>query len=208
MKNLILLIIASTILASCGGGAGNSTTAGNSGAATKPASGGSAIDVKIKDKTDKLEPKSAFVFSDDWTINMPDGRAVPTSTRQFVIANYDLDTTYGKSSAMNKVTTPGQIRLVIQLQDRADVKKDMPVTVGDYVGKTEEFFKISNVMVYTFADGSETKTLISGSNSDNKGSVKITNVSGDTVTGEIDFSNTDNSFKGSFTAKAWKPAQK
>lgn len=208
MKKLLLFIGTGILAAACGGVAGSNTTTGNSGPAAKPAASGSAIAIKLKDGTVSLEPKTAYVFSDDWTINMPGGKAVPTATREIVIANYDLETTYGKSSAMKKMTAPDQVRLVIQLQDKADVKKDMPVTTGEYAGKMEEFSRVQNVFVYTFAGGTDKRTLVAGSNSDNKGSVKITSVTGDTVSGEIDLSNTDSAFKGSFTAKVWKNAPK
>jgi hypothetical protein len=207
--SISVLMLASLMLSfGCSGKPGNTDAAANSGTAAKPATtGGGAIEVKLKDKTYKLEPKATWLFSDDWTINMPDGKAVPTATREIVIANYDLDTVYGKSSSMKKMTAPDQIRLVVQLQDKADVKKDMPISTGDYVGKIEEFSKIQNVFVYTFGETTDTRTLISGSNSDNKGIVKITTASGEGVTGEIDFSNTDNSFKGLFTAKIWKQSK-
>lgn len=204
-STIITAIMTAVLFSGCGGG---NAPAGNSSSGTKTTtSTGSGLEVKIKDKAIKLETKAAWLFSDDWTVNMPDGKAVPTANRQIVIANYDLDSTYGISSTMKKITAADQMRILIGLQDKADIKKDAPITQGDYGSKMEEFSKILNIQIFTFADGNEVKTLMSGGNSDNKGSVKITGVTGDTVTGEIDFSNTDNSIKGSFTAKIWKQAK-
>lgn len=204
MNKVIFVFIMGIFAAACGGNA-----ASNSAAASRPAASAvSAIEVKVKDKTTKLEAKSSVLYSDDWTINMPDGKAVPTAVREIVIANYDLDTSFGKSTSSKKLTSPEQMRIVIGLEDKANVKKDQPISTGEYGPKMDEFSKILNIQIYTFADGGEVKTTISGGNSDNKGSIKITGINGDSVTGEIDLSNTDNSIKGSFLAKIWKPAAK
>jgi len=207
MKKLIVIGLALLIIA-CGGQT-NGNRAGSGGpSSTTDVASGTGIEIKLNNKEFRIEQRSAYIFSDDWTINMPDGKSVPTSNRTIVIANYDLDVGNGLSSTMKKMAGPDQSRIVIALQEKADVKKDMPLTLGEYVGKIGEFSKILNLFIFSYSDGTDTKKLISGSNSDNKGSVKITAVNGDTVTGEIDLSNTDSTIKGTFTAKIWKSTQK
>lgn len=209
MKKVILVICAGIVLSACSGGAGNSGTAGNSATGAKPATtGAGTIEVKLKDKSYKLEPKALWFFSEDWTINLPDGKNIPTSNRYVVAANYDLETTYGRSNTMKKIESADNVRVMIALQDKENVTKDAPPTVGDYGPKLEEFQKLLNVQVFTMESGMRPAINISGSYSDNKGGVKIISVSGDTVTGEIDFSNTENTIKGPFTAKIWKQTQK
>lgn len=67
--------------------------------------------------------------------------------------------------------------------------------------------------VYVFGEGkNEVYSVdLGGGSPDNKGEVKVTAVTGDTVTGEIDASGKANgkdvSVKGTFTAKIYKPGQ-
>ncbi|MBS1798171.1 MAG: hypothetical protein JSS81_30435 [Acidobacteria bacterium] len=217
MKKILLVTGMAILLAACGGGnpgggntGGGNSAASNSGSApanpAKPAGG--AIEVKIKDKTYKLEPKAQWLFSEDWTVNMPDGKAVPTAMRYLVAANYELETTYGRSNTMKKIEAADGVRIMVAIEDKADVKKDAPPTAGDYGPKTEEFQKLNNIQIFTKESGMTPAANITGSNSDNKGGVKITAVDGDTVTGEFDFSSTDYAIKGPFTAKIWKEAKK
>lgn len=205
MKKLLLMVTASLFISGCGGGAG-SNSASSSSATSSSASnaGANKIEIKIKDKTYTLEQKSAYLYSDDMTINMPD-KNVKTADHGIIVANYDLDMSLGPFMAAKKMTAPGNIRIGIKLQDKADTNKDAPPSAGEYASKyPDEFMKFFNVFIYTYADGKDEENKILGGYDNVKGGVKINSVNGDTVTGEIDIANQDNSVKGSFTAKIWK----
>ena len=65
---------------------------------------------------------------------------------------------------------------------------------------------VRTVIIKTFADGKQTDTrfdsLMSiGGGKKAEGEVKITNVTADTVSGEVDLTEGDKSIKGTFTAK-------
>ena len=69
--------------------------------------------------------------------------------------------------------------------------------------KSERFNKVSTVIITTFVDGKEKSDSFDTMSSMSKaeGEVKITAVSADSVSGEINVSEGDKTIKGTFTAK-------
>lgn len=113
-----------------------------------------------------------------------------------------------------KLSAPGQVLIFFALYgEKGTSNEKTPVKVATYKDDGKESTSLSTVTVYVYGPGKDEVSSLSlgGGSPDNKGAVKITAVSGDTVTGEIDASGKANgkdvSVKGSFTAKIYQPGQ-
>ena len=131
--------------------------------------------------------------------------AKPTT---FLLTNFDpqgkdLDK-YGPA-----LTSTDQVKIHFNLvTEKTDANKDMKLRPGTFYGArfqtglTDNDITINSFRVFTFADGSEQVFARMGSN---KGSfVKITSVNDETISGEIAFTDGEESVIGKFTAKALK----
>jgi hypothetical protein len=197
-KTLCLVIAATWLLAACGG-AGTSKQ---------------GLAVKIAGKDVPLEVKSSWEMNKDFT-DYSDPKKPTTALYWFAIRNYAYDKPNGTIIFDNeKLTAPGQALVFVSLYgEKATTDEKTAVKAATYPGDGKYSTSLSTVTVYGFADGkTEVASLSIGPGSpDNKGEVKITSVTGDTVTGEIDASGKANgkdvSVKGTFTAKIYKPGQ-
>jgi len=103
------------------------------------------------------------------------------------------------------MTAPEQMRVEIQLTGEDGSGKDSPFKVGTYAAQADKTSGVRVVKIRTFADGKQTdasfNSLMGYSDKKAAGEVKITNVTADTVSGEVDLTEGDKSIKGAFTAK-------
>lgn len=202
MKKLLLLIPllvgASLLFAACGGSG-----------TSKP-----AFAVRIDGKDVPLEVKSSWEMTKDYTY-YSDPNKPTTALYWFALRNYAYDKPNGAIIFSNeKLTAPGQVLVFFSLYgEKATTDEKTPVKVATYKGDGKESTSLTVVTVYVFGEGKdEVASLSLGAGSpDNKGEVKITSVTGDTVTGEIDASGKANgkdvSVKGTFTAKIYTPGK-
>lgn len=201
MKRLqlsVMLVGASLLLAACAGIGGSK----------------SGLAVNISGKDVPLEVKSSWQMSKDYTSYGEPGNPT-TALHWFTIRNYDYDKPNGTIMFDNeKLKAPGQVLVFFSLYgEKATTNEKTPVKVATYKDDGKYSTSLSTVTVFTFAEGKdEVSALQLGPGSaGNKGEVKITSVTGDTVTGEIDASGKVNgkdvTVKGPFTAKIYKPGQ-
>lgn len=194
MKKLIVIILASAFFAACGG-AGGVGTSGVTPAASK-------LDVKVGGKDSPLNVKSGFVNQSEMVFTAPGKPDVKTSAHTIYVANYEMDT---KSPGwMNTpMSAPDQMRVDIQLTGEDASTKDSPFKVTTYSAKADKLNAVRFVRINHFADGKQTKTDFNTSFGNEKinGEVKITSVTADTVSGEVNLTEGDKSIKGTFTAK-------
>lgn len=187
MKELLLLVFAVLVFAACGGGMG----------------GSSKLDIKTGGKDLTLNVKSSGSDTATKTFTDKEGKMSTASTTSIYLASYDMDTTH--SGTMRKpLTAADQIRVGMSLVGEEGTNNQSPLKVGSYKASgTEKFNKIDWLSVSTFADGKEVKTDFDTNFSTSKitGEVKITSVTADSITGEIDVTDGDKSVKGAFTAK-------
>lgn len=196
---LTLLVAGASLLFSACGGSGTSK---------------SGLEVKLAGKDVPLEVKSSWEMTKDFT-DYSDPKKPTTALYWFAIRNYAYDKPNGTVIFDNeKLTAPGQVLVFISLYgEKGTTGEKTPVKAATYPGDGKYSTSLSTVTVYVFNDGkTETASLPIGPGSpDNKGEVKITSVTGDTVTGEIDASGKANGkdvfVKGPFTAKIYKPGQ-
>ncbi len=191
MKTLFLIIGLSLFLTACGA-AGVAITAPK-------------LDVKVSGKSSTMDVKSGAVDQSEMVFTDPGKPNVKTFLHKIYLANFEMDT--NGVAWMNKpLTAPEQMRVEIDLTGEDGTDKNSPFKVGTYATQTKDAMGVRTVIIKTFADGKPTDTrfdsLMSiGGGKKAEGEVKITNVTADTVSGEVDLTEGDKSIKGNFTAK-------
>ena len=187
MKKILFIICAALVFAACGGGAGSSK-----------------LDIKAGGKDSTLNIKSSGSDTSVKTFTDKDGKMTKAPITYIYLANYDLDMT--NAGTMRKpLTAADQIRVGLALTGEESPDDKAAFKAGTYkAAPTEKYNKIDWLSVSTFADGKEAKTDFETNFSQSKitGEVKITSVTADSISGEIDVTDGDKSVKGSFTAKA------
>ena len=195
MKKLLILIFASLWLTACGA-AGTGTSTGPS--APK-------LDVKVGGKDSTLNVKSGAVYYSAMAFTAPDKPTVKTSIHTIYLANFEMDTTTGPAWMNKPLTAPDQMRVDLSLTGEDGTNEKSPFKVGTYSAQTANVNGVRSASILTFADGKQTETrfesLMSLGGKGANGEVKITSVSADTVSGEVNLSEGDKSIKGTFTAK-------
>lgn len=210
IRTLSLVIVAASLLMACGGAGTNTGTSSGTTSST------SAFVVKIDGKDVPVEIKSGWEAGSEYSeFSGPGGKVtLKTGLQEIALRNYEYDPkkNYGAIKMDDeKLTAPGQIRVVITLWDeKGTTDKNTPIKPATYASDHKDSMSLSAVTVQFFGEGKdEVKGLSFSGGTLNKGEVKITSVTGGTVTGEIDVSGTsgekDFSVKGTFTAKIYRP---
>ncbi len=183
---IVLVIVGvAFFLAGCGGGATPKLT------------------VKSGGKETPFEIKSSMSSYGNIISTEPGKPPVQTFSHSIFLANYEMDTT-NEATMKKALTAPEQIRIAIGIDGEAGTKSDSPFKVGTYVLKTSERTnRVSLVTITVFADGKEKSESFDTMSSLSKaaGEVKITAVTDDSVSGELNVSEGDKSITGKFTAK-------
>lgn len=195
MKKLCALILA-TLVASCGGaGSGGGTSSSANPSASK-------LDVKVAGKDSSLDVKTGAVYYGNVISTAPGKPDIQTFAHTIYLASYEMETT-SPAWTRKTPTAPDQMRVDIQLTGEEGTKTDSPLKVATYGAKAGKFNSVRGATIHTFADGKKTQTHFETLFSDSKveGEVKITSVTTDTVSGEVNLIDGGNSIKGNFTAK-------
>lgn len=198
MKTLYLILGLSLFLTACGAGASSSNGGAPTATATK-------LDVKTGGgKNSSLDVKSGVVYPSEVTSTAPGKPDVKTFAHTLHLANYDLDTS-APGWMRKPLAAPDQMRVEIQLTGEVGTTKDSPFKVGSYSAQADKTNGVRVVKVVAFADGRQTETsfdsLMGLRDKKAFGEVKITNLTADTVSGEVDLTEGDKTIKGAFTAK-------
>jgi hypothetical protein len=114
-------------------------------------------------------------------------------------ANYDLDGGRFGASLNNAMPADDSIRVMFSLVGEEGTKENAPLKTGTYSAKADKYMKVETVGIVTKKNGTEIKNWFDRSALN--GEVKVTSVSGDTASGDIDVTAGDSTVKGSFTAK-------
>lgn len=208
MKKILLIAITALFITACGGGSvGTNGTNSVSNSATKPAAKSPFV-VKVNGKDVPFEMNNASVEMS--SINSQTSKAI-TPYNKFIIRNYEYDTEKtGKEDTDKKLTASGQTRIIFFLYGDPASGEKAPPPVGNYISSVKELKTINSfhgVSIRTFAEGNDEFKSIGLTTADpqNQGEIKITSVTADEVTGEINVVATDGStIKGQFTAKLIK----
>lgn len=193
MKKNYLILGLCLLLSGCGGG-----VVGTSGG------GGTAIPTKLDVKAgkDSTLDKNGVVYLSEMAFTAPGKPTLKSSSHYLFFANFELDASNPREMRKD-LTTPDQTRVEIQLTGEDGTKTDSPFKVGTYSAQAENVNGVRLVRISTFADGKQTQTDFEVMNTSKKaaGDVKITAVTADSVSGEINVTDGAKSIKGTFTAK-------
>ena len=194
MKKLSAFILASILLAGCGGGGG--------GGGSNPSTGAPKLDVKVGGKDSPLDVKTGAVYYGNVISTAPGKPNIQTFAHTIYLANYEMETTT-PGWTRKTPAAPDQMRVDIQLTGEEGTKTESPFKVATYGAKADKFTSVRSAVIHTFTDGKATQVHFNTLFSDSKveGEVKITAVTGDTVSGEVNLTDGGNSIKGNFTAK-------
>lgn len=204
MKKLLTIILASAFFTACG-------TAGTGNSVANTTTAPPKLDIKVGGKSSTLDVKSGAVYPSEMVATAPGKPDVKTFLHKIYLANFEMDTSGGSGWVNKPLTAPEQMRVEIDLLGENGTNKDSPFKVGTYTAQADKTSGVRTVIIKTFADGKQTDTsfnsLMGYADKKAAGEVKITSVTADTVSGEVDLTEGDKSIKGAFTAKM-PPANK
>lgn len=199
MKKLLIMILATIGLLSACGGAGASK-----GTDTTSAVPTGKLELKTGGKNLTLTENSGAVYLSEMVSTAPGKPNVKTSLHTIYVANFEMDTS-GAGWMRKPLTAPEQMRVSLELIGEDGTDKNSPLKVGTYAAQADKTKGVRVAKVLTFADGKQTETSFNSlmGNGDKKatGEVKITSVTAESVSGEVDLTEGDKAIKGVFTAK-------
>jgi len=161
--------------------------------------GGNDLHVKSPPTGEKdLAVKSSYAYGVVKTFTDVNGKMTTASTYNFYVANYDLDAGNFGMTLEKPMPSDDSVRVVFSLVG-AEGAKDTPPETGTYSAKADKYMKVESVGIIARKNGADIKTWFDRGKL--SGEVKVTSVSGDSASGDIDVTAGDNTIKGSFTAK-------
>jgi len=181
----LLLIVFALILAGCG-------KSGNGSA------GGIHVKAPGMDERD-IAAKSGATFASTKSFTDKDNKITTAATYRVYVASYDLDTSQFARSMDKPMTADDQARVVFSLVGEEGGNEKSPLKAGTYSAKADKYLKIEEVSIVTRKNGQDNKVVLD--RSDLAGEVRVTAVSGDSVSGELNLTGGETSIKGPFTAK-------
>ncbi len=187
MQKFLVVLIAALFLTGCG--------------AAGRTAGPHKLDVKAGGKDATLSLKPGAVYYGNVISTAPGKPNIQTFAHTIYLANYDMDTSY-PGWVRKPLASPEHMRIDIQLTGEDGTKDDSPFKVGTYSAKADKFNTVRSIVINASTDGKETKTYFEtlSSRKPVDGEVKITAVTADTVSGEVNLTEADKSIRGTFTA--------
>jgi hypothetical protein len=182
---LFLFTIAlSLLLAGCGKSAG-----GNSLHIKSAATGGEKA----------LAVKSSYAFAVTKTFTDINNKITTASAYNVYVANYDLEAGNFAMTLDKSLTSDEQVRVTFNLVGAEGTNDKSPLKTGTYSAKADKYMKVETAGVVTRKGGADSKLWLDRSTL--TGEVKVTSVSADSISGDVDLTAGENTIKGSFTAK-------
>lgn len=164
--------------------------------------GASKLTMNLDGNERTLDVVSSGTYSSTKTFTQTrDGQSTITkaASHYIVFGNYEIDTSSGMLSMSKPLTEADQVRLAIQIVGKEGTDDKTAIETGTYSTSADKYNKLDYVNIAVFNDGKEVKTSVNIPKSE--GEVRITSVTDETVSGEIDLKEGEKSIKGGFTAK-------
>ena len=162
--------------------------------------GANSLHVKSAATGEKdMAAKSAYAFAVTKTFTDVTGKMSTAATYNVYVANYDLDSSFFAQTMNKPMTSDDQMRVVFSLVGDQGGTEKTALKAGTYSAKADKFLKVEDAGIVTRKGGAENKGWLERGTL--TGDVKVSSVSGDTITGEVDVTSGDTSIKGSFTAR-------
>ena len=162
--------------------------------------GSSSMHLKSPAVGDKEMPvKSGYAFAVTKTFTDTAGKISTAPSYRIYAANYDLDGGNFALTLNKPLTADDQVRVVFSLVGDQGGNDKTAVKPGTYSAKADKFMKVEDVAIVSRKAGTDNTGWFDRSTL--TGDAKVTSVSGDTITGEVDLTSGASSIKGPFTAK-------
>jgi len=187
MMNKLSILLIAVLITGCG--------AVNLGARS------SKLEVKVGGRNSTLNLKSGATYLGNVISTAPGKPNVQTFAHTIYLANFEMDTSY-PGWVRKPLSSPDHMRIDIQITGEEGTREDSPFKVGTYSAKADKFNAVRSVIINSLVDGKETKTSFDTFSSSKvvDGDLKITAVTAENVSGEVNLSEGDKSIKGTFTA--------
>jgi len=161
---------------------------------------GSGLHIKSAATGEKdLAVKSAYAFAVTKSFTDVTGKITTAPSYRVYAANYDLDAAGFAMTLDKPLTSDDRLRVVFSLVGEQGGNEKTPLKAGTYSAKADKFMKVEDVGIVSRKGGADSKGWLDRSLL--SGEVKVTSVSGDTMSADVDLSAGETSIKGSFTAK-------
>jgi len=162
--------------------------------------GGSGLHVKSAATGEKdLAVKSAYAFAVTKSFTDTTGKVTTAPSYRVFAANYDLDAANFAMTLDKPLTSDEHLRVVFSLVGEQGGNEKTPFKAGTYSAKADKFMKVEDVAIVSRKGATDSKVWLERSTL--TGNVKVSSVSGDTMSGNVELSGGETSIKGSFTAK-------
>ncbi|MGZ5484233.1 MAG: hypothetical protein ACXWID_19940 [Pyrinomonadaceae bacterium] len=166
-------------------------------------SGGNSLHVKSPAAGDKdLAIKSGYAYAVTKSFTDINQKITTAASCNVYAANYDLDAGNFAMTLDKPMTTDDNVRVTFSLVGEEGTNEKSPLKTGTYSAKADKYLKVETVGIVTRKGGADSKYWLDRSSL--TGDVKVTSVSDDSVSGDIDVTAGGASIKGSFTAKFLK----
>jgi hypothetical protein len=166
-------------------------------------SGGNDLHVKSPATGDKdLAVKSSYTYPVTKTFTDINQKITTAATYNVYAASYDLDAGNFAMTLDKPMTAEDQVRVTFNLVGEEGTNEKSALKTGTYSAKADKYMKVETVGIVTRKGSADTKNWLDRSIL--TGEVKLTSVSDDSISGDIDVTAGASSIKGSFTAKVLK----
>ncbi|MDX6445009.1 MAG: hypothetical protein QOH71_2083 [Blastocatellia bacterium] len=181
---VLCLIVLAIVAGGCGKGSGGA----NSIHLKSPATGEKDLPVK-----------SGYAFAVTKTFTDTNNQMTTASAYNVYVANYDLDAGNFAMTLNKPLTADDQVRVQFTLIGEQGTNDKSPLKAGTYSARADKFMKVETVGIVSRKGGADNKVWLDRSTL--TGEAKVTSISGDTISGEVDLSSGATSIKGPFAAK-------
>jgi hypothetical protein len=163
---------------------------------------GNDLQVKSPAGEKAFAVKSSYTFPVTKSFTDINQKITTAATYNVYAANYDLDSGNFAMTLQKPLTGDDQMRVEFNLVGAEGTNEKSALKTGTYSAKADKYMKVETVGIVTRRSGTDTKNWLDRSTL--TGDVKLTSVSDDSISGDIDVTAGTSSIKGRFTAKVLK----
>jgi hypothetical protein len=166
-------------------------------------SGGNDLHVKSPAAGDKdVAVKSSYTYAVTKSFTDMNNKVTTAASYNVYAANYDLDAGNFGMTLQKPLTVDEHLRIEFSLVGEEGTNDKAALKTGTYSAKADKYMKVETVGIVTRKGGADTKNWFDRSAL--TGEVRLTSITNDAISGDIDVTAGESSVKGSFTAKILK----
>jgi hypothetical protein len=143
--------------------------------------------------------KSGYAFAVTKSFTDTSNRITTAATYNVYAANYALDAANFAQTINKPMTSDDNLRVTFSLVGDEGGTEKTALKAGTYSAKADKFMKVESVGIVSRKGGADNTAWVERGTL--AGDVKVSSVSGDTITGEVDLTSGETTIRGSFTAK-------